>query len=942
MMQAWYAQYPHYFSCDNENGLPSNEVYSLLQDKKGFIWFGCDAGLYKFDGVSYILYKSGSQKSRSVSGLTRSASGRLYCLNFQSQLFYLDQDSMKELRHAYSKISNIICDLSGHLMVSHQDGLAVYDEVKNQWRNFSNFGIDISNTWKHFTKSVRVNSKNKAYFLNTAGVGVYADNKVQAIKSKVFQKEAVGTLLLECVNDKIWIFSVNKNVVYTSRGNTIEEYKSKSLPAVLIGKKITNVKYLADGNLWIFTYSGLVCYHVKKDSAIVYYPNLSFSDGVIDREGNYWFSTLQSGIIRVADLQFIVWNNFANKRLTKITENEESVFFSTVNGTIGRLNKRNGELKLVDTGSNGDIQCLNYEADESSLYYFTNANLYAIRNDNIHLILQSPPSTKFIKKIAGSYFLCSSFGTYVYDLKTGKELEKLNSFWSRKTEYDEKNKRVWIATNEGLLKYRGQGNKWVQDTLLLLGTQIVSSDLDVSTGQIFALSFDGKIYSFSPDNKKELLNLLSDEVQAYSIKHHKGTTYLATNKGLLYFTDADKQIKRLNLQSGLTSEHIQDFIISDQHIFLATSQGLQKVPLLHSRTRPACIIYLKNRGNQGLDIQLKHRQSLILYPEVNAFSSNGKHRYAYRIKSLDKQWIELPGNTKEISIQNIPSGNFEVELKAIDYFGKDSENTLLLKGYVQPPFWLSWWFLLAISGLLFLSIRLFFKNRISKLKRKQLIEIERMTLENELRLSQQSAIKAQMNPHFIFNVLNSIKGYIYENDKKNATLYLNRFSELIRKILQQSSEAQIKLEEEIEFLKVYIELEAMLLEGQFEYSITVDKDIQTKGIKIPGLLIQPFIENAFKHGLRNKTGAKRLEIVFAMENNNLLVSVSDNGIGRKAATKVNELKMHPSFASGALLKRINLLNHEKREVVGLEIIDLHDEKNRPTGTKVILRIITES
>src|SRR5690606_16137114 len=121
-----------------------------------------------------------------------------------------------------------------------------------------------------------------------------------------------------------------------------------------------------------------------------------------------------------------------------------------------------------------------------------------------------------------------------------------------------------------------------------------------------------------------------------------------------------------------------------------------------------------------------------------------------------------------------------------------------------------------------------------------------------LRLTQQSALKAQMNPHFIFNVLNSIKGYIYENDKKNAALYLSRFSELIRKILEQSSVSNIKLSEEIETLKLYIELEAMLLDNSFSCSISIAPNINPENLYIPAMLIQPLVENALKHGLRHK------------------------------------------------------------------------------------------
>jgi sensor histidine kinase YesM len=200
-----------------------------------------------------------------------------------------------------------------------------------------------------------------------------------------------------------------------------------------------------------------------------------------------------------------------------------------------------------------------------------------------------------------------------------------------------------------------------------------------------------------------------------------------------------------------------------------------------------------------------------------------------------------------------------------------------------------------------------------------------------------------MNPHFIFNVLNSIKGYIYENDKKNAALYLTSFSDLVRKVLQQSSVAEIKLEEELEILKLYIELESMLLHDNFEYSIIVDDAIDVSNIKIPGLIIQPFVENAFKHGLRHKEGIKKLTLGFTLneQNSELQITISDNGIGREASAKLNSetTSNHQSFATEATARRIELLNYDKKNSVAINIIDYEDNQKKAIGTTVIITIL---
>jgi sensor histidine kinase YesM len=234
-----------------------------------------------------------------------------------------------------------------------------------------------------------------------------------------------------------------------------------------------------------------------------------------------------------------------------------------------------------------------------------------------------------------------------------------------------------------------------------------------------------------------------------------------------------------------------------------------------------------------------------------------------------------------------------------------------------------------------------FRWRLNLIKKKQLIELNRISLENELRLTQQNALKAQMNPHFLFNVLNSIKGYIYENDKKNAARYLSDFSNLVRKVLELSDKSLVPLEQELETLKVYIELESMLLQSEFSYTILTDKSVDLNLIKIPSLIIQPYVENAFKHGLRHKKGEKILEIKIEYDEKECLlyIEISDNGIGREEANKINKenAKAHDSFANSAINKRIQLLNYNRNDIVGVEINDKFVDKEM-NGTTVKIRI----
>jgi tetratricopeptide (TPR) repeat protein len=210
---------------------------------------------------------------------------------------------------------------------------------------------------------------------------------------------------------------------------------------------------------------------------------------------------------------------------------------------------------------------------------------------------------------------------------------------------------------------------------------------------------------------------------------------------------------------------------------------------------------------------------------------------------------------------------------------------------------------------------------------------------------EQRFLRSQMNPHFIFNALNSIQEYIVLNEKKQATKYLGMFADLMRVYLRQGKTKTISLGEEIEALNIYLELEKMRFEDSLTYTITVEENINTELFAIPSLLIQPYVENALKHGLLHKEQGRKLSIKFGYyaESKHLVCEIEDNGIGRKKSMKINKLRNpnHKSFASSATKKRLELLNYGSKKIIGEETQDLLDSNGLAKGTKVILNIPME-
>ena len=202
-------------------------------------------------------------------------------------------------------------------------------------------------------------------------------------------------------------------------------------------------------------------------------------------------------------------------------------------------------------------------------------------------------------------------------------------------------------------------------------------------------------------------------------------------------------------------------------------------------------------------------------------------------------------------------------------------------------------------------------------------------------------LKSQMNPHFIFNSLNSIKLYIINNEKENAVYYLNKFAKLIRKILVVSNEKDISLADELDTMKLYMNIENIRFSNEIDFQINIDKDINLENIRIPSLILQPFLENSLWHGLSLKTDDKRIELDVKRKGNDFItISITDNGVGRKVSEERKLKKTLKRKSIGIEITKERLFNFSKRfaKMYALKIEDLYDAQNNAAGTKVILNI----
>lgn len=335
---------------------------------------------------------------------------------------------------------------------------------------------------------------------------------------------------------------------------------------------------------------------------------------------------------------------------------------------------------------------------------------------------------------------------------------------------------------------------------------------------------------------------------------------------------------------------------------------------------------------QVLNFKYKH-QNIRFSFAVNDMMIADQVSYRYRFASDKKPAWSNPSNNEVIDF-NLYPGFYKLEVEAFDghtWFELPS----LIQIRISAPWWSQWWFIILISLSLIGGVSAVVNRRFLRIKRE-------LALSQQINDLESKALKAQMNPHFVFNSLNAIQECIVTGKVDEAYTYLSKFSRLLRLVLQHSDMTVVTLHEELEVLSLYISLEKLRFKDEMEYIFEIEGELDTEEIKIPPMLIQPHLENAIWHGLRNKDGKKLLKFsVLESGSDYIEVVIEDNGIGRLKAGEMRKARLggieHQSKGKQLSGNRIDLLKIHF-PMASMQIKDLHDAQGAASGTQVILRI----
>ena len=286
----------------------------------------------------------------------------------------------------------------------------------------------------------------------------------------------------------------------------------------------------------------------------------------------------------------------------------------------------------------------------------------------------------------------------------------------------------------------------------------------------------------------------------------------------------------------------------------------------------------------------------------------------------------------------MPPGKYTFKVKSCNNEGIWNIEPATFSFTIKSPYYKTWWFIviciLSITGIVIIIFRI----RVRQIRLKQQAEFEQQV---EISKAELKALRAQMNPHFVFNSLNSIQHYILNSKGDEAVKYLNKFAKLIRIILNNSEKPTVTINEDIEALKLYLALERMRFENKFDYNINIDDSIDGDYDEIPPMLIQPYLENAILHGINPKEGNGRIDINIKLVNQFIKISIKDDGIGRDKSKAIQSLQpaaRHKSLGMKITKDRVRILNTLHQSNLNVNIIDLYNDKNEAIGTQVDLFI----
>ncbi|MDB5281759.1 MAG: putative signal transduction histidine kinase [Bacteroidota bacterium] len=938
-----------------KDGLAGSTVYYTFQDKKGFMWFGTDQGLCRFDGTNFKNYTTrDGLPDNEVFRVTEDSMGRLWMICYNSRPCFMyhgvmhntDNDNLlKKMSSETGLFKYLFVDREGRVWILGSR-LNVVD--KNKVQSFASPNHELAAAMGYCGNQIVLVTGGGVY-----GVGLKNDSFSYSILSKMEQT----------FNNSACFFGNDCYAVgaYDNRNSAIIKVNSQNsttrqLLPLGINDIICNHAVFNEADTLLLVSAGIQGIKAFDRNLILQpdpYPflphDITYSYTAFDREGNTWVTSLGKGIFFIpADktIQYRLNNELHNSNATSVfAADNGNLFVGFDHAHYGVL--KGGKLTTYTINAtifSGKRVIRQFAWNKNSLIMGADYGVYAVAKDD-------PSSCKFICGFCVKNMVKEGEDSVLLGrpddacrlVRTEKGFH-LDSLWNVRTTAicKDHHGQVWLGSLSGLFVHdKGLVKPFGKSGLISKSriTDLLCDDYDniwVATHQrgIFVITKDSIIAINSA-------NGLPGDVCIRFFKESKNTIWVCTDRNVSKITFNNTGGFSCNISTvpelaGDVEVSVNDVSVDSANIWVATSDGLLQIEKANQKPPIAPAVYITSfscSDSVFTDFnspRLKYFQNNTQVDFIAvSYNSAGKIAYKYVLNNTSADTIYTRNTT--VNFNALPPGKYSFSVWAKSIVGVWSESPATLDFEIAPPYWKTWWFITGAALLVIFSLTGLLRWRIRQIRMR---EVEKTRINKKIGEIELQAVRTQMNEHFIFNSLNSIQNFINQNNTEAANFYLANFGKLIRRTMDISAKPVISLQEEIDYLNNYLTLEKMRFAEKFDYSVTNEiKSVSPDELIFPSMILQPYVENAIRHGLRYKTeGDGKLNISFTEENGFIVCRIDDNGIGRKKSEELKS-KTHVEYQSKGIRlseDKVYLFNQVHDNKIRVEV----EDKKAGLGTLV--------
>lgn len=942
-----------------ESGLPFVQVACMYQDDKGYLWSGGYGGLSRFDGKTFLNYnRKHGLIDRNVNAICTDETGAVFIATNKGLSVLKDKRFVN-----YSQPEGLLSPYVNALC--RRDGRSVYLGTSNGLYLFSAQVISRVPVLDGFRISCLLRSDSTLLYAGTdKGLAVYEGGRCKILTSK-------DGLVADQVNCMAWY--KNQLVIGTSGGLSLYDprtgkFTNYHIETGLIDLNITAVSNQGNRYLWVGAQTGLLRFDGEQFAYFNIGPdnNSNHVRAILpDREDNIWLGT-HSGLYRYRDNSFstfdkipglgtsFIFQIFRDRRGDLWVTSQNSGIYRETQNYFRRYDARDG---LVSNTIRSGI-----EDHEGRLLFGTEDGLVQFRRERFEKIVLPvafrPPYNVLFLDSRKTLWIGGKNGVAALTWKNNTPQVRFYSIPSRVdfTVYglcEGDQQAIYIGTDRaGLYKLQG-------DSLSSLNlSEETFFMMRYIKGRVFAASLNGLLVL---DTKTNALSRITDAeglnselLYAIELADHQNTLWIGTNQGInklnlkKYLSEGKIDLVSYGQKEGFVGVECNSNGIwedKDGTLWFGTVNGLIQHQPFHFRKNPVeNITLIENIRLMNEDTLISdgcelpsHYNTIAFYYRGICLTNPDKVLYQKKLEGLDedKEW-STPSPEDYSKYANLAPGRYTFKVRSCNNEGVWNSEETRFSFTIRAPFYRTWWFLLSACLLAFALVYSLFMLRIYNIKKKQRLDFDRKVEMSKIELK---ALRSQMNPHFVFNSLNAIQHYIFNTRGEEAIKYLNKFARLVRIILNNSEKPTVTVGDDLEALRLYLELEQMRFEDKFDYEIIVDESLDVDYDIMPPLLMQPYVENAILHGLNPKPVKGKLTIRLHSENNFLICTIVDDGIGREKASEIRRtmpVRNHKSLGMKITEDRLRILNEINHSQLSVTITDLKDADGRPQGTKVEL------